>query len=318
MLKMWSSAKNLRLFKAVCRSRAQILILLALLLPVLLGAMALGTDISVFYFQWGNLQRAADAAALAGASRLPLDPDGAMATARDYVRRNGVATGEVSSVTVSADHRSLTVTLTRNVPYYFGSVLGLGQSPVSARASAGLVPAGGATGALPIGLDSRTTYTFGQQVVLMQGDASSQWGPGNWGALALGGSGASNFSNNVTNGYQGEINLGDLLSTETGKMTGQVRTSFTQRIDAGAVVDPGGTFANHALDDPRVVTVPIVNFAAVNGASQVPVKGFAEVWLDSIDSHLNITAIFIQQITPGGAPNPAAPDTGSYKVVLLS
>jgi Flp pilus assembly protein TadG len=294
------------------------MVLLALLLPVLLGAMALGTDIAIFYFQWGNLQRAADAAALAGASKLPLDPDGAKTVARNYAGRNGIAAGEVSSVTVAADNRSITVVLTRNVPYYFGAVLGLSQSPVSARGTAGLVPTGGVTGAMPIGLDSRTTYTFGQQVMLMQGDVNSRWGPGNWGALALGGGGASNFASNVSDGYPGEINLGDLLTTETGKMTGQVRGSFSDRISSAAVIDPGGTFTNHALDNPRVVTVPIVNFAGVSGNSQVPVTGFAEVWLQSIDAQLNLTVIFIQQITPGGKPNPGGPDTGAYKVVLLS
>ena len=315
---MLSLVNRDRLLAAGRRRRAQIMILLALLLPVLLGAMALGTDIAVFYFQWGSLQRSADAAALAGASKLPLDPDGAMATARDYAGRNGIAGGEIGSLTVSSDNKSITVTFTRSVPYYFGSILGLGASPVSARATAGVVPTGGATGAMPIGLDSRTTYSFGQQLKLMQGDATGQWGPGNWGPLALGGTGASVFSNNVANGYQGEINLGDLLSTETGKMTGQVRSSFTQRINSASVIDPGGTFSSHALDNPRVVTVPIVNFAGINGKSQVPVKGFAEVWLVSVDSQLNITAIFIQQIAPGGQPNPGGPDTGAYKVVLLS
>lgn len=318
MSKRLSLGKKLRLCRAKVAKRAQILILLALLLPALLGAMALGTDIAVFYFQWGNLQRAADAAALAGASRLPLDPDGAMSTARSFATRNGIATGEIRSVTVGADNRTVTITLTRNVPYYFGSILGLGQSPVSARATAGLVPAGGATGAMPIGLDSRTTYNFGQLLKLMQGDVTSRWGPGNWGPLALGGNGASNFSKNVINGYPGEINLGDLLSTETGKMTGQVRSSFNQRINSAQAIDPSGTFSDHALDNPRVVTIPIVNFAGVNGQSQVPVMGFAEVWLESIDSQLNISAIFIQQITPGGKPNPGGPDTGAYKVILIS
>src|SRR5690348_17014629 len=143
MRKICSSAKRYRSFSATRVFRGQIMILLALLLPVLLGAMALGTDIAVFYFQWGTLQRAADAAALGGASQLPGNPTSAMAAARDYAGRNGIAGGEIKSVTVSADHHSITISLTRNVPYYFGSVLGLGSSPVSARATAGVVPAGG-------------------------------------------------------------------------------------------------------------------------------------------------------------------------------
>ena len=43
---------------------------LTLVLPVLLGAMALGADFSIVYFNWALVQKAADAAALAGASQL--------------------------------------------------------------------------------------------------------------------------------------------------------------------------------------------------------------------------------------------------------
>src|SRR6202043_2297970 len=41
-----------------------------IILPVLLGAMALGADFSIIYFNWAMVQKAADAAALAGASQL--------------------------------------------------------------------------------------------------------------------------------------------------------------------------------------------------------------------------------------------------------
>jgi len=51
-------------------SNGQMLVLLTLILPVLLGAMALGADFSIIYFNWALVQKAADAAALAGASQL--------------------------------------------------------------------------------------------------------------------------------------------------------------------------------------------------------------------------------------------------------
>jgi len=51
-------------------SRGQLLVLFTLILPVLLGVMALGADFSVIYFNWTIVQKAADAAALAGASQL--------------------------------------------------------------------------------------------------------------------------------------------------------------------------------------------------------------------------------------------------------
>jgi len=49
------------------------MVILAVVLPTLLGAMALCADVAVFYFNWANLQKAADSAALAGAHYLPND-----------------------------------------------------------------------------------------------------------------------------------------------------------------------------------------------------------------------------------------------------
>src|ERR1700680_2681803 len=50
--------------------KGQMLAALTLVLPVLLGAMALGADFSIVYFNWALVQKAAEAAAPAGASQL--------------------------------------------------------------------------------------------------------------------------------------------------------------------------------------------------------------------------------------------------------
>ncbi len=44
--------------------------LFTIVLPVLLGVMALGVDFALIYLNWSMVQKAADAAALAGASQL--------------------------------------------------------------------------------------------------------------------------------------------------------------------------------------------------------------------------------------------------------
>ena len=51
-------------------SKGQMLVLFTLILPVLLGVMALGADFAIIYLHWSLVQKAADAAALAGASQL--------------------------------------------------------------------------------------------------------------------------------------------------------------------------------------------------------------------------------------------------------
>jgi Flp pilus assembly protein TadG len=293
--------------------RAQIVVIMALASATLIGAIALSTDIGLLYYNWGLLQKAADAAVLAGANYLPSDAAGAVSAANSFASQNGIAPSELNSTTVAADQMSITIQLRRTVPYYFARVVGLSSGLVTARATAGLVGAGAVNSMLPIGIDSRTTYTYGQSISLMTG----QYGPGNWGPLSLGGTGASNFASNIQFGYSGEISVGQLIPTETGQKTGPMQAAFNARLAAGADSDPSGTFVNHTITDPRVVTVPMINYASVGGTSQVPVLGFAELWLVGIDSHETISTYFIKQVT-GGTPSSSAPIYGAWAAVLIS
>jgi len=297
-------------------------VLIALLLPLLLGVVALGVDMSVFYYNWAQMHSAADAAALAGASALPGNASQAISNATIYAQTNGIRTSEIVSTLVNGSNESVTVQLSRNVPFYFGRILGLLQSPIVVTATSTLECAGSAVNILPVGIDSQTTYTYGQTVTLMQSRCDQHdehgLGPGNWGALALGGNGASNFSNNVTNGYSCRIHVGDCVETEPGKMEGPVRSSFDNRISCGASKYPSGTCSDHKLDDPRAVTVPICDFSGVNGKSSVSIKGFAVLWLQSVDNHLGIQATFIQQVSPGSTPSSTGCGYGAYQAVLTS
>jgi len=78
-------------------SRAQIAAMILIIMPVLLGAMALAADFAVVYVNWVQLQKAADAAALAGAQKLTGQPDAsgtvaanAISYAQGYACLNGV------------------------------------------------------------------------------------------------------------------------------------------------------------------------------------------------------------------------------------
>lgn len=58
-------------------------------------------------------------------------------------------------------------------------------------------------------------------------------GPGNWGRLALGAPGGTQFENNLINGYQGSINVGDKVSAETGQVNGPTDEGVNiARVDA--------------------------------------------------------------------------------------
>src|SRR5437588_1927190 len=83
------------------RSGGQALVMFAIALPALCGVMALGADVGMQYFQYEQIQVAADAAALAGTYYLPNQPSKATTQARTYAQTNGAASSEITSVTTN-------------------------------------------------------------------------------------------------------------------------------------------------------------------------------------------------------------------------
>jgi Putative Flp pilus-assembly TadE/G-like len=295
------------------RSRGQVLVIMTIALPVVLGVMALCTDVAVMYWNWEQLQRAADSAVLAGATFLPTNPDLAKTTAVLYAENNGIQSGEIDPnyPQVSNGNADISIRLIRTVPYYFGKVIGLTSASISANASAGVVASSHAWGIVPIGLPPCSqsgngvtctgtgSYQTYQQVTL-QPPGGNMVAPGNYESLSLSHAGGAMYEQNIINGYQGTINVGDWLTTETGNLVGPTRSGFDTRLSSAP---SGGTDTNHPLNDPQVIEVPIVDFSGINGNSQVPVLGFAELWVDHVDGNGTITAEFITQVASEQAPS---------------
>lgn len=301
--------------RSVRGDRGQSMIVITLALPVLVGIISLATDVGDFYLNRTRMQTATDAAVLSGANYLPAYQSQAISTAQSYAASNGIQSGEIQSTTVSSDGNSITMSVARTVTCYFCSVLGLepsastppGSANITTKATATVVSVNSDTGAVPIAVDYRTSLSYGSTVTLMNGTG----GPGNWGALALGGTGASVYQANIQSGYSGTLSAGDMVQTQTGALTGPTKTGIDSRINAGQTQYPAGTFASHALTDPRVVTVPMVDFANINGSAQVPVKGFAVLWLVSANGSGTITAYFLQQVVGGAQVSASAANYGA-------
>jgi hypothetical protein len=307
--------------------KGQALFIVILALPVIVGALTLVMDVGNLYYNQVSMQVAADSGVLAGALYLPSYPSQAVSVAQDYAQRNGIKAGEIVSCTVSPDNKTVLITTSRNLPCFFCRVLGEGTAHadtapstettsgtgIKVGASALIVPIKAATGVVPIGLNSGTDLNFGNVVQLKQG----QVGPGNWSPLALGGTGADNYRTNVQNGYPGSISVGDSLQTETGNMVGPTNQAFQDRISRGNNQFSTGTFQNHDLNDPRVMLIPIVDFSNINGSSQVPMKGFAMMWIVSVSGQGTITCYFIQQSVPNAQPDPTSTaSTGATTPIL--
>src|SRR6516162_8734697 len=81
-------------------SRGQTMVILAAILPALMGSMALGTDVSVLYYNWSILRKGVDAAVLAGAAYLPNNPTTAAGTASTAAPQDGVVASGRAGVSV--------------------------------------------------------------------------------------------------------------------------------------------------------------------------------------------------------------------------
>ncbi len=91
------------------KSRGQIGIIYAMGIVGLLGAVALCTDVSVMYLNWHRMQKAVDAAALAGVTYLPEDSATAISTAQTYGQNNGLAASEIAAPIVGVGQTGSTL-----------------------------------------------------------------------------------------------------------------------------------------------------------------------------------------------------------------
>ncbi len=123
-------------FRNPCSMRADergvVAVWVALTMVVLLGFAGWAIDFSHWQNERANMQKAADAAALAGAVYLPDDPAGAVAAAREIAAKNGYPSGV--SANVLSNSNQLKVTINTSVKSSFAQVVGVGSASLSKHA----------------------------------------------------------------------------------------------------------------------------------------------------------------------------------------
>ncbi len=114
------------------RPRGQVLVIFAGALFLLMMMAAIVIDVSWYWVNSLRVQRAADAAALAGAVMLPNDPSTAYTLARDEAKRNGYVPGAVAGGNIvitplqdGGNPRRLDVTISAPVGTFFMKVIGI-------------------------------------------------------------------------------------------------------------------------------------------------------------------------------------------------
>ena len=295
-----------------------ILVVVLLLMTCFLGIAALVVDVGVAYADKSHIAKALDSAAIAGAMELKL-PDGrnkAIAKAIEYAAKNDVEI-DVSNITISDSDSRITISKDIQSNQFFGRVLGLTPFQVDGKSEAVIGPLGGYSGIRPFAIDS-LDYTHGQQFSIKK--ASIEGYSGNFGYADLDGhvgGGTPDLREWIKNGYPEMLYVGQYIYTETGNKTPAVNT-------VKAMLNTDETYLDYYDESDRVWVVPYVESMEVDGAKQVMILGFAEIFVESVTgngANSRITARFLRpiDIIADGPVNtdPDAPDTGVNAVNLV-
>ncbi|MGI6227873.1 MAG: pilus assembly protein TadG-related protein, partial [Peptococcales bacterium] len=246
--------------KLLADENGSIIIILTLGITAFIGFVALVADVGLLYFNDSEITNAVDAAVLAGAQELPYNPSEAEAKARHYGELNGLDGAELA-VEVFSDNKKIKAHYEKEVNLLFAKVLNIHKGKVGHTAVAEVAPVIGLDGAAPLGIQKHE-FEFGKQYTLKVGAGDTDFlegetSPGWFGALALGGPGASRYEDNLTYGYQGSLKIGDIIDIQTGNISGPTKKAIDYRISEDKHV-PYCTVDNFVRDCSRLIKVPVI------------------------------------------------------------
>jgi hypothetical protein len=121
--------------RAELKQAGQIVVIFALMLTVLIGLVGIAIDATYAWRESLQIQRAADAASLAGVVYMPGDADSAHSTAKAEAQMNGFPISTSTTILFPdpspANPRELDVSITTQVPTFFSRIFGINSFTVS-------------------------------------------------------------------------------------------------------------------------------------------------------------------------------------------
>lgn len=316
-----------------------IAVITALSMVALIGFSALVLDLGMSCDEASKLQNALDSAALAAAQELPADSTASPNWAE--AQNEAVLFAGANHLAITADDIQpvykdnvtgnpiigIRVTKSMDVEYNFAKVFGIRSGTITRTSSAGLSPAGGITGAIPLsisasGLSNAIAADAVTGLIIKCSSNADDIGidctgvSGWFGALRFDGSGASTYSNLLAYGYRGVLRVGQILEMENGNMSGPTLDGFTTRYNQCI----SGCTADHFEPNcPRLVYIPVVD---VISNSQVRIVAFAAFFLEGCGGNGNNSYIKATYLKGAVLPNAAAggigQDFGLYVSKLFS
>lgn len=287
------------------------LVLTALLLTAMLAMAALVVDGGTLFVTKSHLQKTANAAVLSGAQELTSTQEKVGGVMHSVLQRHEEHTHvHASSITMG---QKVSITLRKEVPLGFARLFGYEQAPVEAKAAAEIAVMSSAMGAAPLGIDENVPLEYGKVYKLKVDQTEVEYG--NFGVLALGGSGASTYEDNLRNGYTSELRVGTSIDTQTGNIAGKTREVIRSLLEQ-CPYPPGET---HHRDCPRILLVPVYRELASSGnqLKSVVITGFSFFYITEPmqPNDTSITGMFIKRAGTGIA-GPGAVSRGAYAIRL--
>ena len=285
------------------------LVLMALVLPVLLGMTALAVDVGGYATERRDLQNAADSIALAAAQELP-DQAAAQAKANAWAAKNGVATSEMT-VTItqqslpSVPNPKVRVEINRNHEFAFARVLGVNSTNNGAAATSIKTSPGASAGLVPWSVTQPILNLVPPGEITTLKYDSNNVTSGNFGAVRIDGSGASTYRDTVEYGSTNSLcatgvtgcPYPGIVTAETGNMAGPTRTAVNYLLNntstacdtwTEVTLTANGTTTLNPACNPflsggntvsRIIVIPVVANLC-NGACDYTITEFALFFLE--------------------------------------
>ncbi len=326
--KVKTQVKFIKIFnlkKKCAHDTGQVAIILGFLIVTIIGMLAYVIDEGSIYEARSYHQTVADAAALAGVQELPENPSAAIQTAIDYASMHGINLSpdyiEISSTFVENDTISVT-SYNLNKQLFFAGIFGRNSISVGAKATAVIGSPSQVTGIVPWGFCSNE-YTPGVEYILKYGSPPEP-GPGNFGALAIDGSGASVYKDTIIYGSRTPLSIGMWVDPETGNMTGPTKQGTLDRIynQENYVLDPFSTLTKSSGNvyelinpDSQYIIVPWVSDFG-NGNQPVQILGFLQFVITSTQGSV-VKATFINKAILQTNEDINAIDSSGLRVIRL-
>lgn len=319
-------------------------------MAALCGLVGMAVDVGQVLYTRTDLQKVADAAAFAGAQDLPSSST-ATNMANTYVGLN--ADNTTAAVQISQTHNpndTIRVTAKRDVNFTFLRLLGMSGTEVEATAVVRVGTFSGGNGIVPWGLVASSNKDFlgnscfngwdgdmpkfkqNQMCTLKYGAGSNSGG--DFGALSLDGSGASNYRDDIANGSTQKFYRGQQVPSETGNMQGPTGQGINQRFNLPLPSTCNTKNRNEILKTtngktsivpgcehhPYIIIIPVVD--KIDNPNPSTILGFAFMFLHGESGNGGSTGVkaeFVNFVTeiPGGDYTGPADGTTATAIKLI-